>query len=66
MRPVAATEITEPDGSVRFVLKDGTAIYRIPPPPELYDYDTGKPLGRLGPRRHSGPSTEEGEVLILD
>jgi hypothetical protein len=46
-----ATEVAEPDGSTRLVLKDGTEIHRIGPPPEFYDYDTGKLIGRLGPRR---------------
>jgi hypothetical protein len=32
-----ATEITEPDGAVRFVLKDGAEIHRIGPPTEVYD-----------------------------
>jgi hypothetical protein len=33
-----ATEVTAPDGSVRFVLKDGTEIHQIGPPPEVWDY----------------------------
>jgi hypothetical protein len=52
-----ASEIVEPDGSVRFVLKDGTEIHRLPPPVLVYDYDTGKPCGWSGPR---------GEVLPLE
>ena len=38
-----ATEITDPDGTVRYVLKDGTEIHRIEPF-ELYDYATGLPI----------------------
>jgi hypothetical protein len=44
-----AQEIVDPDGGVRFVLKDGTVIHRISPPPLVYDIDTGAPCGRLGP-----------------
>ena len=44
-----AQEIVEPDGGVRFVLKDGTEIHRTPPPALIYDLDTGKSCGRLGP-----------------
>lgn len=44
-----AHEIVEPDGAVRFILKDGTEIHRISPPPVVYDLDTGEPCGRLGP-----------------
>jgi hypothetical protein len=44
-----AQEVVEPDGGVRFVLKDGTVIHRVSPPPLVYDLDTGKPCGRLGP-----------------
>jgi hypothetical protein len=33
-----ATKIVEPDGVVRFVLKDGTEIHRSDPPPEILDY----------------------------
>jgi hypothetical protein len=29
-----ATKMVEPNGVVRFVLKDGTEIYRVGPPPE--------------------------------
>ena len=36
-----ATKIVEPDGAVRFVLKDGTKIQRMAPPPEILEY---KPL----------------------
>jgi hypothetical protein len=43
-----AQEIVDPDGGVRFVLKDGTEIHRISPAAEVYDLDTGKPCGRLG------------------
>jgi len=42
-----AQEIVDPDGGVRFVLKDGTAIHRISPPAVVYDLDTGKPCGRI-------------------
>jgi hypothetical protein len=43
-----AQKIVESDGGVRFVLKDGTEIHRISPPPVIYDLDTRKPCGRLG------------------
>jgi hypothetical protein len=43
-----AQEIVDPDDGVRFVLKDGTEIHRIWPPPLVYDLDTGQPCGRLG------------------
>jgi len=43
-----AQEIVDPDGAVRFVLKDGTEIHRISPPPLVYDSGTGEPCGRLG------------------
>jgi hypothetical protein len=43
-----AQEIVDPDGAVRFLLKDGTEIHRISPPPLVYDLDTGKPCGRIG------------------
>ena len=33
-----ATKIVEPDGAVRFVLKDGTEIHRLAPPPEILEY----------------------------
>ena len=42
-----ATKIVEPDGAVRFVLKDGTEIHRLPPPEPVYDYDSGKLAGFL-------------------
>ena len=44
------TDVTEPDGTVRFLLKDGTEIHRIEPPTEVCDYETGKLLGHAGPR----------------
>jgi len=43
-----AQEIVDPDGGVRFVLKGGTVIHRISPPPLVYDLGTGKLCGRLG------------------
>jgi len=46
-----ATEVTDPDGSLRFVLKDETEIHRIGILAEVYDYQTGKLVGHLGPRR---------------
>ena len=45
-----AREVTEPDGTVRFLLKDGTEIHRIGPPSKVYDYDTGKLIGLVGRR----------------
>ena len=32
-----AGRVDKPDGGVRFVLKDGTEIHRIAPPPEILD-----------------------------
>ena len=40
-----ATKIVEPDGAVRFVLKDGTEIHRLPPPEPVYDYHSGELAG---------------------
>jgi len=60
-----AQEIVEPDGGVRFVLKDGTEIHRISPPPLVYDLHTGEPCGRLGPHGTIlplSPPTVEAEV----
>jgi hypothetical protein len=37
-----AKKIVEPDGTVRFVLKDGTEIHRLPPPEPVYDYTSGR------------------------
>ncbi len=42
-----AAKVVEPDGAVRFVLKDGTEILRLPPPEPVYDYDSGKLAGFL-------------------
>jgi len=42
-----AKEIVEPNGAVRFVLKDGTEIHELPPPEPVYDYDSGKVVGFL-------------------
>ena len=39
-----ATEVTEPDGTRRFVLKDGTEIFRIEPTP-VYNYDSRELVG---------------------
>jgi hypothetical protein len=33
-----ATNFVEPDGTVRFVLKDGTEIHRLDPPEEILEY----------------------------
>ena len=33
-----AQKIVEPDGTVRFVLKDGTEIHRLHPEPEILEY----------------------------
>jgi hypothetical protein len=51
-----ATEVEDADGAVRFVLKDGTEIHRLPPPDLVYDYKTGEPYGRIG---------HHGEILPL-
>jgi len=71
-----ATEITESDDSVRCVLKDGTEIHRIGILAEVYDYQTGKLVGHVGPRGRFVPlaadpmveaATSKGsEVEILD
>jgi hypothetical protein len=37
-----ASKVREPDGTMRFVLKDGTEIHRLPPPEPVYDYNTGE------------------------
>ena len=64
---VPAEKVEEPDGAACYLLKDGTEIHRIAPPPEVFEYVTGKPIGRAGPRRHSrpafAPSTAEAEVV---
>jgi hypothetical protein len=39
-----ATRIVEPDGVVRFVLKDGTEIHRLPPPDPVYGYREAMPI----------------------
>jgi len=52
-----ATEVTGLDGSVQFLLKDGTEVHGIPPPPDLYDYQTGKLIGRLSPRHQAAMTT---------
>jgi hypothetical protein len=39
-----ATQATEPDGTVRFVLKDGTEIHRLSPVP-TYSYTSGELTG---------------------
>jgi hypothetical protein len=46
-----AGEIVEPDDSVRFVLKDGTEVLYVPPPPPIYDYNTDEPTGEYVRRR---------------
>jgi hypothetical protein len=45
-----ASEVNEADGTIRFVLKDGSEMHRIGPPTDVYDYDTGKLIGRVGSR----------------
>jgi hypothetical protein len=45
-----ATEITESDETVRFVLKDGEEIHRIEPPVEVYGYYSRKLVGHVGRR----------------
>lgn len=40
-----ATKIVEPNGAVRFVLKDGTEIHRLRPPDPVYDYHSGEIIG---------------------
>ena len=43
-----AKKIVELDGAVRFVLKDGSEIHRLPPPDPVYDYKSGELAGFLG------------------
>jgi hypothetical protein len=45
-----AAEVEDADGAVRFVLKDGTEIHRLPAPELVYDIETGEPCGRIGHR----------------
>ena len=54
-----ATKVVEPDGVVRFVLKDGTEIHRSPPPTPVYGYDSGEIVGFLEgyPRKFKAIST---------
>ena len=42
-----ASRVEDPDGAVRFVLRDGTEIHRLRPPDLVYDLDTGEPCGRV-------------------
>lgn len=63
-----ATKVVGPDGSARFVLKDGTEIHRTEPPPDVYDYHTGKLIGWLGAKVPSllpalAPFTVEAAVV---
>src|SRR5215472_2943403 len=41
-----ATEVTESDGTHRYVLKDGTEIFRVEPTP-VYSYQSGELVGFL-------------------
>jgi hypothetical protein len=64
-----AREIVDPDGGVRFVLKDGTEIHRISPPALVYDLDTGKPSGAASAQNEKAEfvhGKEEDDLLILD
>lgn len=40
-----AKKIVEPDGTVWFVLKDGSEIHRLSPPEPVYDYTSGELAG---------------------
>jgi len=40
-----AKKIVGPDGAMRFVLKDGAEIHRLPPPEPVYDYTSGELAG---------------------
>ncbi len=40
-----AIQIVEPNGGVRFVLKDGMEIHRVRPPDPVYDYNSGEVVG---------------------
>ena len=73
-----ASTVEDPDGAVRFVLKDGTEIHRLRPPDLVYDLDTGEPCCRvdrhgrilplLPPVTHPEdlPAKNKVEVEILD
>ena len=56
-----ATEVTEPDGTVRFVLKDGTEIHRLSPEP-VYDCTSGELAGVIAgnPPKFRATSTVDG------
>ncbi len=56
-----AKKIVEPDGTVRFVLKDGTEIHRLSPEP-VYDYNSGELAGFLegSPPKFRAISTVDG------
>ena len=41
-----ATEVTEPDGTLRFVLEDATEISWVEPTP-VYNYNSGELVGFL-------------------
>lgn len=42
-----ATKVSEPNGTVRFVLRDGTEIHRLSPPEPVYDYTSGELVGSV-------------------
>jgi hypothetical protein len=56
-----AEMIVEPDGTVRFVLKDGIEIHRLSPEP-VYDYTSGELAGFVGgyPPKFRAISTVDG------
>ena len=46
----SASALGKPDNTVRFALKNGTEIHRIGTLAEVYDYNTGKLVGHVGPQ----------------
>ena len=65
-RSLASYRDHRPAGSLRFVLKDGTEIHRIGILAEVYDYQTGKLVGHVGPRgRFCGRNFTGQEVELM-
>jgi hypothetical protein len=54
-----AEEVTDPDGTIRYVLKDGTELHRIELQP-VHDDDTGLPIFENGKQLKAGPTGKLG------